>query len=65
MDILDDTELQALNKEHIKMEMACNFILRKGNNENKSKTSLKLDRSHKSFSDVTIGTRIKVGGGRI
>ena len=54
MDILDDTELQALNKEHIKMEMACNFILRKGNNENKSKTSLKLDRSHKSFSDVIM-----------
>ena len=42
MEILDDTELQALHKQHIKMEMAFNFFLRKGNNEKKSKTSLKL-----------------------
>ena len=54
MEILNDTELQALHKQHIKMEMAFNFFLRKGNNEKKSKTSLKLDRSHKSFSDVIM-----------
>ena len=31
MEILDDTELQALHKQHIKMEIAFNFFLRKGN----------------------------------
>ena len=54
MEIPNDTELQALHKQHIKMEMAFNVFLRKGNNEKKSKTSLKLDCSHKSFSDVIM-----------
>ena len=54
MEILDDTELQALHKQHIKMEMPLNVFLRKGNNEKKSKTSLKLDCSHKSFTGVIM-----------
>ena len=29
MEILDDTELQALHKQHIKMEMAFNFFKEK------------------------------------
>jgi hypothetical protein len=29
MEILDDTELQALHKQHIKMEMAINFFKEK------------------------------------
>ncbi len=54
MEILNDTELQALDKQHIKMEIVFNFFLREGNNENKFQTSLKLDRSYKSFSDVIV-----------